>query len=101
MKRRTDSKDAPLSEKIALDVKGLAAFTTLSGEARRFRKEVLRVGKWIHPATGEVLDFTREFLARLVASTAQWIALGNKVWFPAGHSSDPRDSLGFWSGFAL
>ncbi|HZV03018.1 MAG TPA: hypothetical protein VFF73_40300 [Planctomycetota bacterium] len=34
-------------------------------------------------------------------ATKRWIALGNKVWFPAGHSSDPRDNLGFWSSFEL
>src|SRR5581483_5069317 len=54
-----------------------------------------------HPETGEILHFSQDFLARLVHATSRWIELGNKVWFPAGHSSDPRDNLGFWSGFEL
>jgi hypothetical protein len=87
-------------ERVALDVRGLKPFTALTG-VRQFRKDVLRVGRWVHPATGEILDFTPDFLARLVEGTTHWIALGNKVWFPAGHSTDPRDNMGFWSRFEL
>jgi hypothetical protein len=72
-------------ERVALAVTGLSSFAPLVGEPKRFEKEVLRVGRWIHPATGEVLDFTPDFLARLVSETKRWLALGNKVWFPVGH----------------
>ena len=94
--------EAVLSQKrVSLNVTRLAGFVTVTGEPKRFKKEVLRVGMWIHPVTGELLDFSRDFLSKLVLATKRWIELGNKVWFPAGHSSDPRDNLGFWSEFAL
>ena len=86
---------------VALDVRGLAAFSRLDAAPRRFKKEVLRVGRWVHPATGEDLDFDHAFLERLVRDTTRWIELGNKVWFPAGHTTDIRANLGFWPRFEL
>jgi hypothetical protein len=86
---------------VALDVSGLGAFALDAAGGRRFKKEVLRAGHWIHPATGEDLDFDRAFLERLVKDTARWIDLGNKVWFPAGHTTDVRANLGFWPRFEL
>jgi hypothetical protein len=86
---------------VVLDVSGLGSFTKLEVAPRRFKKEVLRVGRWVHPATGEDLDFDRAFLERLVRDTTRWIELGNKVWFPAGHTVDVRANLGFWPRFEL
>jgi hypothetical protein len=84
---------------LALAVSGLGSFTKLDAAPRRFKKEVLRVGRWVHPATGEELDFDKAFLDQLAKDTNRWIELGNKVWFPAGHTSDVRANLGFWPRF--
>ncbi len=86
---------------VALSVRGLAAFAPEAQAPRRFKKEVLRVGRWTHPVTGEDLDFDQAFLERLAKNTAQWIELGNKVWFPAGHTADVRANLGFWPRFEV
>jgi len=86
---------------VALDVKELGSFMKLEAPARRFKKEILRVGRWIHPATGDELDFDRDLLEQIAKDTTRWIELGNKVWFPAGHTADVRANLGFWSSFAL
>ncbi len=75
-----------------------------SGRFPRFAKDVIRVGEWIHPTTGQKLDFTAERLAALVLATNRWLAIGNKVWFPAGdraHNSDSMKNLGFWTGFTF
>lgn len=94
-------------KRVALEIRGLAPFVRLDVSAPKFKKEVLRTGRWIHPATGESLDFDPEFLERLAEDTNRWIALGQKVHFPAGpdcHAEDARDALkniGYWSNFRV
>jgi hypothetical protein len=91
----------------ALAVTGLGPFVRLDALAPRFRKEVLRAGKWVHPGTGEALEFDLLLLERLAQDTNRWIALGHKVHFPAGpdcHEEDARDAtknLGYWSNFRV
>jgi hypothetical protein len=93
--------------RVTLEVKGLAPFVRLDAGAPKFKKEVLRTGRWLHPATGEVLDFDQELLERLAKDTNRWIALGQKVHFPAGpdcHEEDARDArknMGYWSNFRV
>ena len=87
---------------LAFEASGLAGFVRLDAAGpARFRKEVLRVGRWVHPVSGEALAFDRGLLERLARATNRWIALGHEVWFPAGHTTDPLRNLGRWSAFAL
>lgn len=92
---------------IALAITGLAPFMRLDATSARFKKEVLRAGSWIHPGTGEKLDFDIAFLKRLAYDTNRWISLGQKVHFPVGpdcHEDDARDALqnlGYWSNFRV
>jgi hypothetical protein len=104
---KTKSMSAGTTGRVALAVTGLAPFARLDASGLSFKKEVLRVGRWIHPATGEALDFDVALLERLAQDTNRWIALGQKVHFPAGpdcHDEDARDALanlGYWSSFRV
>jgi len=62
-----------------------------------FEKDVLAVGEWFHPVTGERLEFDLERLQQLAASTNRWMEIvDNEVMFPNGHSFDVLDNLGVW-----
>jgi len=93
--------------RLGLAVTGLAPFVRLDAAAPRFKKEVLRRGRWIHQGTGEKLEFDVPLLERLAQDTNKWIALGQKVHFPVGpdcHEEDARDALqnlGYWSNFRV
>jgi hypothetical protein len=78
----------------------------LGGEVpRRFRKSVLRVGRFVDPETGEVTNFDRSDLEDLAAATNDWIESGHKVFFPS--SGDRRDAydakknMGYWTSFTV
>jgi hypothetical protein len=95
-------------ETLLVAVPALARFAALGAAgSRRFKKEVLRVGRFVHPTTGQELDFNNAFLARLVTATNRWIELGHKVWFPVGadchfeDANDARQNLGYWSSFRV
>lgn len=107
MKLRAPKKPDVISTKLVSSGDGV--FRELDGAApRRFSKEVLRVGSWLHPGTGEELDFSREHLLDLALATNEWIAAGNKVWFPTGTPSEDTNhnaaaiaNLGYWTNFRL
>lgn len=96
-----------------LPASGAGAFVALEGASKRWKKEVLRVGSWIHPGTGEQLDFSLEQLHDLATSTNEWNRIGNKIWFPTGssatgvpgednnHNAAAVNNLGYWSNFRL
>lgn len=63
----------------------------------RFEKEVLRVGRWVHPAGKFVLEVTRERLARWAKAFRRMVEKGVRVPVPYGHSYDARDNAGFVS----
>ena len=71
---------------------------------KTFKKDVARVGTWHDPKTGKPVNFGpgEEFdLEALAANTNAWIAEGNVVWFPDGHSSDSLSDLGGWREFRV
>ena len=61
----------------------------------RFEKELLRVGRWAHPAGKFVLEVTRDRLTRWVENFRRMLAKGIPVPVPYGHSYDARDNAGF------
>lgn len=79
------------------------AFLRLAGreKSRRWRKDVLRVGRWIHPDTGQEIDITRDLLAAIAANTNAFLSAGHEVFFPNGHTSDVKKNLGQWSRFEI
>jgi len=78
----------------------------LGGEVpHRFRKSVLRVGRFVDPETGEVMNFDRSDLEDLAAATNDWIESGHKVFFPSSgdrrDAYDARKNMGYWTSFAV
>lgn len=70
-----------------------SASVPLAGTPARFLKEIIRVGRYRHPAVpGETLDITEDRLRRWVAN---FYAAPAKVWVPFRHSADPRDNAGW------
>lgn len=51
----------------------------------RFLKDVLYAGRWVHPATAEIVDFPPERVKKIVADTNRWMGVGNKVRLTWGH----------------
>lgn len=64
----------------------------------KFAKDIVRVGEWIHPVTGQEVKFDRARLQKLAANTARYLENGNKIPFPDGHSFDAMKNLGDWPG---
>lgn len=64
----------------------------------KFAKDVVRIGKWIHPANGREVVFGPARLQRLAENTQLYLAHGNKIPFPDGHSLKVKDNMGFWPG---
>jgi hypothetical protein len=64
----------------------------------KFAKDVVRVGKWIHPANGREVAFDQARLQRLAENTQSYLANGNKIPYPDGHSLKVKDNMGFWPG---
>lgn len=64
----------------------------------KWAKDVLRIGNWHHPATGQEINVTRDRLEKLSDATSRYLANGNKIPFPDGHSFKSVDNLGFWTG---
>jgi hypothetical protein len=99
----SESAVAEARETVWFPFTGASRFVRLSARAgsSRFKHEVLRVGRWVHPDTQQVLEFSREDLEEIAQCTNEWIALGHKVWFPDGHSSDAVKNLGFCDSFRV
>lgn len=68
---------------------------------RRFVKDVLRVGKWIHPITKQLVDITPERIRNLVRNTEAYRqTLDRKaVPFQDGHNFEAKKTLGWWNRF--
>ncbi len=71
---------------------------TLKAEAR-FRKEIIRVGRYVLPDDpGETVDVTLERLRDWVNDTR---AAGVKTWVPYHHSYHPADNAGWVEAFEI
>ena len=68
---------------------------------RKFVKDVLRVGKWIHPITKQIVDITQDRIRNLVKNTEAYRdTLDRKaVPFQDGHNFDAKKTLGWWNRF--
>jgi len=62
-------------------------------ETGRFKKEILRVGKWIHPVTKKAVEFTKENLKDL---TNNFKLIGRKVYITLSHfvNRDTENNVG-------
>ncbi len=73
-------------------------FERRTGTAHQFAKDVLRVGKWTHPATGQVIDVDHARLDRLAKNTNALLGVDVKIPYPLGHRLDALSNLGYWPG---
>lgn len=64
----------------------------------KFAKDVVRVGEWKHPVTGQEVKFDRARLEKLSENTKRYLENGNKIPYPDGHSFKVKDNMGFWPG---
>jgi hypothetical protein len=71
------------------------AEATGEGAERRFEKELIREGTWVHPTKKFTFRVTGERLRGWAAAFRRMRAAGLKVPLPFGHSYDPRDNAGF------
>ena len=71
--------------------------------SRRFRKDVLHVGKLSHPQDGWDESFSVSRLQKLADSTNRMIAAGHEPHFPEGHIRfmDPKKNHGFHKRFEV
>ncbi len=69
----------------------------------QFQKEVIKVGKYIHPATKKAFEITVDTLNHWVATFNRWIGNGNQVPIPLGHSkiNNPEANAGWVTGLAV
>lgn len=70
---------------------------------RRFEKDILRVGNWTHPLTGQPVQITQERIERLAADTELYRETCDRkaIPFPDGHTFDAKKNLGYWTGFRV
>lgn len=63
----------------------------------QFKKEVIKIGSYIHPATKKVFDITADLLNHWVRTFNRWIDNGNKIPIPLGHSKvfNPESNVGW------
>jgi len=83
------------TEKLLWSVASGTTATAHRMDCGLFEKELLRVGRWVHPAKKFILDVTRERMAVWVANFRRMLEKGIRVPVPYGHSYDPRDNAGF------
>lgn len=62
---------------------------------QRFRKDILRVGKFVKDSTGQEFEITRESLDEFAATFSAMKAAGVKVPVPVGHTTDPASNRGY------
>lgn len=64
-----------------------------------YTKDVLKVGKYKHPLTGQKFAVDRDRLDQIAASTNRYLKNGNPVPFPEMHGATARGNLGWWEAY--
>lgn len=69
----------------------------------KFRKEVIKTGRYIHPDTKQEFEVTVETLNHWKATFDRWTANGNQVPIPLGHEQDgkPEKNQGWVTEMAV
>lgn len=70
---------------------------TMSDGLQRYRKELVKVGRYFKSATEQAFEVTRDTLDHWVTTFNRWIDNGNKVPIPLSHekASNPADNQGW------
>jgi len=68
-----------------------------SSGLNRYRKELIKIGKYIKASTKQTINVTLDTLNHWVATYKQWTANGNKVPIPLGHdrAQEPEANQGW------
>lgn len=77
---------------------------TVAGRVRRiFEKDVLRVGRWKHPITGQDVEISQDRINRIAADTGKLLETMDRkaIPFQDGHNFDAKKTLGWWTGFRV
>jgi len=74
-----------------------------TGGLTQYRKELIKVGKYIHPATKVEFEVTLSTLAHWVDVFTRWTTAGNHVPIPLGHAraGNPEDNVGWVTGMSV
>ena len=64
-------------------------------DGTKFKKSIIGVGKWKHPATGRMIDVTEDTLNQLVGVFHKCKQVGIDVWVPLQHTNDPLENTGW------
>jgi hypothetical protein len=66
----------------------------------RFAKDILHVGEWVDPKTGQVVPIDRARLLRLARNTNKFQTRQDRqsLPFPDGHTLAAEKNLGWWNG---
>jgi hypothetical protein len=64
----------------------------------KFAKDIVARGEWFHPVSKKKVYFDDARINRLIKQTSRYIANGNRIPFPDGHSFKAADNLGYWTG---
>lgn len=63
----------------------------------QYRKELIKVGKYVYPATKEAFEVTTATLSYWVKQFQRWIGNGNRISIPLGHdkADNPEENQGW------
>jgi len=61
-------------------------------------KDVIRDGEWVHPLTNSLIKVTPDTRKSIESNMKNFLAAGNKVPMPDGHSSQSENNKGWWPG---
>ncbi len=64
----------------------------------RYAKDILKVGAYVHPATGQIIDITPERIRMHAKEAARYLANGNEIFYPDGHTTEASKNMGDWPG---
>lgn len=69
--------------------------------SNRFVKDVLRVGRWKHPVTGQEVEITQARINNLVRNCEEYRQTLDRKAIPYqdGHNFDAKRTLGWWTQF--
>ncbi len=93
--KKKKKKPVPFDGELLLGHKGESFASQGLG---KFVKEIVRVGLWKHPVTGQEVNFDRARLNRICNNSNRYLDCGNKIPFPSGHSFKNEDNMGWWTG---
>jgi len=77
-----------------------ASKTNEAGQpTQTFRKDIVQVGTWVHPGSGETIDISLARIQHWATVGNQMLAAGIKIPIPATHTNDPEKNRGYVQKF--